>query len=68
MGPTYSNIAAIINLQSSIMEQTLEKLQQPLLLAPPLIALIRHQRQPWQLMQLDTVTRPALEVLAIGVT
>jgi hypothetical protein len=50
------------------MEQTSEKLQRPLLPAPPLIALIRPQRRPWQLMQLDIATLPALEMLAIGVT
>jgi hypothetical protein len=50
------------------MEQTSEKLRQPLLPAPSLIALIKHRRQPWQLMQLDTVTLPALEMLAIGAT
>jgi hypothetical protein len=39
-----------------------------LLLAPPLIALIGHQRRPWQLMQLDIAMLPALEMLAIGAT
>jgi hypothetical protein len=33
-----------------------------------LITLIRHRWQPWQLMQLDIATLPALEILAIGVT
>jgi hypothetical protein len=50
------------------MEQTLEKLWRPLLLAFSLIALIRHQRQPWQFMQLDIATLSAFEMLAIGAT
>jgi hypothetical protein len=50
------------------MEQPLDKLQQPLLPAPPLIALIRPQQQPQQLMQLDIGTLPALGTLAIGAT
>jgi hypothetical protein len=50
------------------MEQPSEKLQQFLLLAPPLIALIGHRQQPQQLMQLDIATLPALEILAIGAT
>jgi hypothetical protein len=48
------------------MEQPSEKLQRPLLPAPPLIALIGPQQQPWQLMQLDIATLPALRMLAIG--
>jgi hypothetical protein len=68
MGPTYSNIAVIINFPSSIVEQPSEKLQQPSLPAPPLIAFIRHCWQPWQLMQLDIATLPALGTLAIGAT
>jgi hypothetical protein len=35
------------------MEQPSENSQRPLLPAPPLIALIGPQQQPWQLMQLD---------------
>jgi hypothetical protein len=50
------------------MEQSSEKLQQPLLPAPPLIALIGPQWQPWQLMQLDIATLPALGTLIIGAT
>jgi hypothetical protein len=53
---------------SSIMEQPSEKLRQPLLPAPPLIALIGLQWQPQQLMQLDIATLPALGTLVIGVT
>jgi hypothetical protein len=53
---------------SSIMEQPLEKSQQPSLLAPPLVALIGHCRQPQQLMQLDIATLPALGTLVIGTT
>jgi hypothetical protein len=50
------------------MEQPSKKLWQPSLLAPPLIALIGHRWQPWQLMQLDIATLPALRTLAIGAT
>jgi hypothetical protein len=46
----------------------LRELWRPLLLAPPLIALIGHQQQPWQLMQLDIATLPVLETLAIDAT
>jgi hypothetical protein len=50
------------------MEQPLEKSWRPLLLALPLIALIGHQWQPWQLMQLDIATLPTHKTLAIGAT
>jgi hypothetical protein len=50
------------------MEQPSEKLWQPLLPAPPLMALIRHPQQPQQLMQLDIATLPVLEMFAIGAT
>jgi hypothetical protein len=50
------------------MEQPLEKSRQSLLPAPLLIALIRHRWQPQQLMQLDIVTLPVLEMLVIGAT
>jgi hypothetical protein len=53
---------------SSIMEQSSEKLRQPSLPAPPLIALIRHHWQSQQLMQLDIATLPVPGTLAIGVT
>jgi hypothetical protein len=68
MGPTYGNIVDIINLQVQLWNSPLEKSWQPLLPAPPLIALIGHQQQPWQLMQLDIATLSALETLAIGAT
>jgi hypothetical protein len=50
------------------MEQPSEKSRQPLLPALPLIALIEHQQQPWQLMQLDIATLLVHKTLAIGAT
>jgi hypothetical protein len=53
---------------SSIIKQASKKLQRPLLLALPLIALIRPRWQPWQVMKLDIATLSVLGTLVIGAT
>jgi hypothetical protein len=65
MGPTYTNIVAITNLQIQLWNSPQRNCGNLYYQLHPLIG---PQWQPWQLMQLDIATLPAFGTLAIGTT